>query len=458
MVVTRKGFTQVVANSFAMFGFPAEAPVVYEFPMAMFDLGGDLSPLSENIDKIVEGLTKWQPKLTTKGVVQPPMVKVQGTDYQDAVNNLQTLFMKNMWGDGLPINPPTEAAVNKLLTGTPLAPDSVISAPGGVGPRGGIATVKSIAVALAMAGGRPEYMPVMIATVKAITDPTFPLGAMSSTTCSVMPVVIVNGPMARQIRLGSGYGMLGPDPLHPAGEVIGRAVRYIQQDLGGAIPGIGTMAIYGGLRATNAVFAEDEEGIPKGWTSLAEDQGFKRSQNVVTVTPVNSMDNVLWGFGTKEANDQDLRLLAAFMASPNKNSWSFPDNWTKPNFSMGLVLMPRAMVASLASVNGYSKMDVKTYLWNHSQIPLETVTSLGLVGANSPLITTNAAGQKVLTRGSSPSQVRIVISGGDQSGHGYYMGPVTQYPTLSAEMQLPANWDALLKQAETDLGPVPTLH
>ncbi|MCL2670206.1 MAG: hypothetical protein FWE89_05925, partial [Syntrophaceae bacterium] len=62
MIVTRQGFTQIVGNAFAGMGFPAEGPVVYEFPNPMFNVGGDLSPISENMDKIVYGLTKWQPK------------------------------------------------------------------------------------------------------------------------------------------------------------------------------------------------------------------------------------------------------------------------------------------------------------------------------------------------------------------------------------------------------------
>ncbi len=71
MVVTREGFSQVVANAFAGLGFPAEAPTVYEFPIEMFLPGSDLTPIKENIDKIVYGLTKWEPKIKEKGVYQP---------------------------------------------------------------------------------------------------------------------------------------------------------------------------------------------------------------------------------------------------------------------------------------------------------------------------------------------------------------------------------------------------
>jgi len=82
--------------------------------------------------------------------------------------------------------------------------------------------------------------------VKAFLNPLFGAVTLQTTTSSVYPVVIVNGPIGRQIRLNSGYGCLGPDPAHPAGAIIGRALRLIQQNIGGAIPGSGTMAIYGG--------------------------------------------------------------------------------------------------------------------------------------------------------------------------------------------------------------------
>ncbi len=86
----------------------------------------------------------------------------------------------------------------------------------------------------------------------------------NATTGSYYPAVIVNGPIAKQIRLNSGYGCHGSRSSVPGRWSIGRAIRFILMNLGGAIPGIGTMAIYGGpARYTNAVFAEDED-----WPSL----------------------------------------------------------------------------------------------------------------------------------------------------------------------------------------------
>ena len=224
------GFSQVVANGFSGLGFTTEAPIVYEFPWEMFIQGSDLSPIRKNIDKVVFGLTKWQPKIKAKGVYATPMVTVKGNNYAEAVNNMEDLFVRNMWSDGLPLKPATKEQVAWILTGTDLPRDTVIG--NTVLPRGGIATVESIAVSLAMAGGRPEYLPVLIASIEAVTDPTFKFQATNSTTCSVVPAFIVDGPIARQIRLGSGYGLLSTDPQHPAGGVLGRGSETYLAELG----------------------------------------------------------------------------------------------------------------------------------------------------------------------------------------------------------------------------------
>ena len=94
MVVTRKGFSQVVANGFAGLGFGLEAPTVYEFPIEMFLPGGDLTPLRQNIDKIVYGLTKWEPKIKKKAVFHPgEKVTVEGKDYQEALDKMIRIFL-----------------------------------------------------------------------------------------------------------------------------------------------------------------------------------------------------------------------------------------------------------------------------------------------------------------------------------------------------------------------------
>ena len=162
-----------------------------------------------------------------------------------------TCVSTNLWSDGLPIWPATPERVDWILLGTDRPRTEVL---GKFLPRGAIATVEFCAIALAMAGGRPEYLPVLLAAVEAFLDPLSDSEHMQADSAGAFPVIIVNGPIARDIRLNSTFGCLGPDPQRPAGGSIGRALRLMQQNLGGALPGVGAMAMWGAMRYTNAVF------------------------------------------------------------------------------------------------------------------------------------------------------------------------------------------------------------
>src|SRR2546430_17403384 len=109
-----------------------------------------------------------------------------------------------------------------------------------------------------MAGGRPEYVPVLVAAVSAFLDAESGSEQLQAASGSAFPVVIVNGPIGAQIRLNSGFGCLGPDTQRPAGASIRRALRPLQQNVRGALPRIRTLANHGRVRCTHAVLARDE--------------------------------------------------------------------------------------------------------------------------------------------------------------------------------------------------------
>jgi len=123
--------------------------------------------------------------------------------------------------DGLPVVVPTEERVARMVLATGLDGDLVL---GEMGPMLGIATVEKVAVAAVMAGCLPDYMPLVMAAVKAVIDPRFDLTEMQATTHCTAPLVIVNGP-ARQTcgPVASGFGALGPG--HRANASIGPKTR-----------------------------------------------------------------------------------------------------------------------------------------------------------------------------------------------------------------------------------------
>ncbi|MFC2047969.1 hypothetical protein ACFLSK_00870 [Chloroflexota bacterium] len=418
----------------------------------MFLPGSDLTPLEENIDKVVYGLTKWQPKLKEKKIEVPEKLTVEGKDYEEAVVNMNNLFLRNFWSDGLPLLPPTEERVKWILTGTALSPDTII---GKILPRGGIGTVETLAISLAMTGGRPEYLPVLIAAIEALVDPRVKHQVFNTTTCSIYPAVIVNGPMAKQIRISSGYGCLGPNPEYPAGGVIGRATRLILLNVGGAVPGTGSMALYGGAnRYTNIVFAEDEDGLPSDWEPLNVSHfGYPRGTNTVVLHPVSGTNNVNGtSVGTAETALSTLHIFAAMMGVPN---W----NYFQRGFdgAPGILLMARGTAQGLAKF-GWSKEKVQAFLWENSKVPWSMIKNAGppdrikgIIELQKPYLSMNEPWPVT----SKPENIMIIVAGGEQSLHGYWMQIGTSEKPTCKEIKLPPNWDELLNKAEKDLGPLP---
>lgn len=429
----------------------------------MFLPGSDLRPIENDFEKVLEGLTRWEPKNRTKGVIEPgENVRIEGRDYQEAVANMNNLFLRNRWGDGLPLVPATEERIRWLLRGTDLSPDAVVGE-GKVLPRGGIATVKQIAINLAMAGGRPEYLAVLIAAVEAMLKPEFRHQHWQPTTANTYPVIIVNGPVAKQIRLNSGYGALGPDPARPAGAALGRAIRLLLMNLGGAIPGKGTMSIHGGAnRYTNIVFAEDEAGLPSGWMPLHVERGHAPGSNVVTLHVVEGTVNIHADSVTgskpatpREVSSAALGRLAGFIRVPCTRYW---DHGRQPEYAVGIVLLGRGTARLLASL-GYTKEKVQSFLWENTAIPWTIVQSMGTRAEIEGWIERS---QGTLVEGQpwsitvNPRNIMIVVAGGEASTHMYWMqGGNGPQKVVDAEVKLPGKMNLLVTEAERDLGPAP---
>ena len=445
----------MVDFGFASMGFPPEAPQCI-LPTSIFLERSDLGTIDEKMDEIINRLTKWEPKTKNKGTTALPKIPIDGKDYPEAVDNMNLLFQRNGWSDTLPMLPPTEERIDRLLTGTDLPRDVVL---GKILPRGGIATVELIATIAAMAGCRPEYMPVLIAVMTAILNPEFAHWGINATTNSCYPVVIVNGPVAKQIRLNSGYGCLGPDPAHPAGGLIGRTIRLLMLIVGGAMPGSRSMSIFGGpARYTGIVFAEDEDGLPQDWEPLNVERGFARGSNVVTVGVVTSTVN-LSGGGTATTEEEAFKNLyksACHIRVPS--SVYFLNSGPKwPDRPPGYLLLPGKGAQGL-SMLGWSKGKVKTFLWEHSKVPWFDIKNARSpkeiaehINACDGLLKENESWPIT----SKPENIMIIVAGGAQSGHWYWMQGYYQPPRpMSVEIGLPTGWGKLMEKAEEQLGPI----
>ncbi len=275
--------------------------------------------------------------------------KVLVADSAEAVSNL---FFEKGWSDGLPIIPPTEEAVGRILAGTNRDPADVVAA---IPPRWGEATVEKIAINAVMAGCLPEYLPLIITAVAAMCEEPLNLRGVQATTHPASPLLIVNGPVAKKLDINSKSGAFGPGWRSNA--TIGRAIRLILMNIGGAFPGRTDMSTQGQPCKYTFCIAENEEESP--WEPLHIEKGFDASTSIVTVVAAENPHNINDHYAITA--EEVLTTIVNAMATMGSN------NVLLQHGNPILALSPEH-AATIAS-SGFSKSDVKAFIHEKARIP-----------------------------------------------------------------------------------------
>jgi hypothetical protein len=193
----------------------------------------------------------------------------------DLDDEIEALYERGVT-DGLPVVPPTEARVLRMLDGTTRAADEIVAV---VAPDLVELTVEKIAVNAVMAGCAPEYMPWVLAAIEAVCNDDFNIHGVLATTMPVGPVIICNGPGTQAIGLNGAGNALGQGTR--ANMTIGRAVQLVVRNVGGGRPGGVDRATHGNPGKVGFCFAELEASSP--WSSLAASRGVAPGADAVTV-------------------------------------------------------------------------------------------------------------------------------------------------------------------------------
>ena len=253
-------------------------------------------------------------------------------------------FLQKEWSDGLPVVTPTEARVQWMLSGTKLDPEKII---GYIAPAGEPASVRTIAIHALMAGCKPEYLPVVIGAIEIITREEFNLGGVQCTMHGVAPLMIVNGPYAKQIGLHGGNGCFGPG--FRANTSIGRAIRLLLLNVGDGIPGGSSATIFSSPIRYSACLTENAALSP--WESLATSRGYKPDDNVISAVMVEAPRLHFDDVSTEP--ERLLRGIADSMTSTG--SWHM---W----FASGIAVAMSPQHAGLCADAGMSRAEVHARL------------------------------------------------------------------------------------------------
>lgn len=325
------------------------------------------------------------------------------------------LFESNGWTDGLPIIPPTRERVDALLAETDRAPTAVI---GAMATANRILTVETVAVNAVMAGCRPEYMPLLVAIAEALVDPDFNLALIQTGTNPSTPFFMVSGPFAQKIGMNSGGNLFGPG--NRANATIGRAVRLMLLNVGGGIPGDVDRSTHGQPAKYTFGLAENEAANP--WEPLRVELGYDRSQSTVTLVSAEGLHNMC-----DHVSKDVYGVLTVFCDSI-------------PSMGMTLPYMPGPAVvivcpehAEMLRAEGWSKDDVRRYLYDHARLPLGKLKQGGLWDYRVwPAWFEIHDDSALMPAFRSPEEIIITVAGGAGrhsafvSPHGNFVKPTTR--------------------------------
>ena len=355
-------------------------------------------------------------------VAEFPRQRVEVVRGIDPAMEVSRLFDLRGWTDGLPIVAPTTGRVEEMLDYAPLSRDSVI---GELEPLKGQATVEKLAINAVMAGCRPDYFPILIAAVEAISEPEFNLRGVQTTDENVTPLILVNGPIARQIGMNDGFGCLGPGWRPNA--TIGRALRLIMQNIGGGWPSVVAFAGLGQPGRYTLCFSENELQSP--WQPFHVDASFASNQNVVTVLRAESVINVTGG----------LEEVASVMGSAaSAFSWLHGGIVT-------VVISPATAVA--LERDGITKEEARQWLHANGQISSDELKTLWIyknVGKAKewPAWALSAIEAGYVPPVKNPDKIALIVAGGDIPIAQQAYFPTWGYPDcrIMKEVALPKNW------------------
>lgn len=299
-------------------------------------------------------------------------------------------YYEQGWTDGLPVVPATEPRVREFLSCVSKAPSDII---GVVPTRGRVVTAEKIAINAVMAGCLPEYMPVLIAVIEAMCEPDFNYHGSLASTGSSAQLIVVNGPIAKELNINSGVNIFGPG--WRANATIGRAVRLIIMNVTGGVPGILDKSTLGQGGKYSMCIAENEDVSP--WEPLHVQRGLSLTDSAVTVFAV---------FSPMQISDHSSNTPEGFLEDIADRMTVFGHNISE----FVIVLSPEHV--RIFQNAGWTKRQTMEYLHQHAQVSTERLKrQASLSGDSAP---GDATEMRQIVQ--NPDGIVLLVAGGDAGG------------------------------------------
>jgi len=408
------------------------------------------------LEEVIKALTV-QPQEAERAEEPEP----RGIIFTGSFEEVNEFFYRNKWQEGIPIVPPTREKVEWFLKFTDRSPEEVI---GVLLPDKREATVWNVAVNGVMAGCRPEYMPVLVSLAEVLADPRYGVEHSGNTPGSEA-LITVNGPIVKELHFNDTQGALRVG--FQANTSVGRFFRLYLRNVAGFLPHETDKATFG--NTWRVVLAENEEALAAmGWKPTSYYQGFKEGSNVVTVSRYTGGGVLVSVFGSTA--EEVLPCLADGLV--RHMGWELifttglPGN---PGFAgtqrPHLILSP--CIAEVIAGDGFSKEDVRQYLYDHARVPAwrceQLIGWMGSGGADLCKLVEAGIASDEFCRSTDPDRMvpivcrpddfLITVSGDPlrNNAYAFISNGIFGY-TTSKEIRLPPEWENLLREARKKNG------
>jgi hypothetical protein len=310
---------------------------------------------------VIDNLTR-QPEETVLAI-EP---KSKDIVFSGSFEEVNEYFAERDWSGGLPIVPPTIEKIEEFLSYTDRKPEDSL---GIVLPESRAVTIWSIAVNGVMAGCRPEYMPVLVALGEAMADPIYGV-EHSGNTPGAETLIVLNGPIIKELKFNYEQGAMRDG--FQANTSVGRFWRLALRNIAGFLLHKTDKGTYG--NTFRVVLAENEDAIAKaGWQPNSVDMGFKAGDNTVTITRLTG------GGVLPSVTGSTPEAMMPYLADGVAKQTGWEIAFTVGGLGLGtlrpiLILSP--ILAQTIAKAGWSKADVKQYLFDHARTPAWRVEAL----------------------------------------------------------------------------------
>jgi hypothetical protein len=307
---------------------------------------------------------------------QRPEPHARDIVFSGTFEEVNAYFYERQWSDGLPIVPPTVEKIEEFLSFTPHDRDETL---GIVLPASRAVSIWAVAANGVMAGCRPEYMPILVALAEAMVDPIYGVEHSGNTPGSET-LIVLNGPIIKDLGFNYQQGVLR-DGFMP-NTSIGRFWRLALRNLAGFLPHKTDKGSFG--NTFRVVLAENEDALAQiGWPPNSVDMGFSAGDNTVTISRMTGGGVIVSVTGSTP--EQMMPYIADGVAK--QTGWEII--FTVGGLTYGTlrpVLILTPILAETIARAGWTKDDVKRYLFEHARMPASRVEAITERWADFPIV------------------------------------------------------------------------